>query len=129
MDACKGILTLFAMASFITLTGQITESADISRAVEKYRSYRTDKSEVEVYRITVVLTRDRREMESRRSRFYRMFPEMPIEWSYSQPYYTVKHGMYIHKREAWPDLVKIQEKYPNAILSTERVRPEEYFDN
>lgn len=87
----------------------------------------SDKGEIDVYRITVLLTRDRREMESQRSRFSRLFPDMRVEWNYSEPYYTLKYGMYIHKREAWPDLVKIQKQYPNAILSTDQVTASKYL--
>lgn len=67
-------------------------------------------------------------MEATRSRFYAEFPDMKLEWSYDQPYYALRTGKYVTEREAWADMNKIKIKYPNAILSNERIKPSAYFD-
>jgi|GEM_PF-6534595 len=109
------------------LEAQISAPRSLDAAMQRYEQYRKDKEEYPVYRITVVLTRDRREMESERSRFRTRFPKDELKWSYDQPYYSLKTGYYLLERESWADLLRIRRVYPNAILSIDRMSAEEYL--
>ncbi len=119
---------LLCLSGSIMVEAQISAPASLDAAMNRYEQYRKDKEEYPVYRISVLITRDRREMEAERSRFRRTFPEDELKWSYDQPYYSLKTGYYLLERESWADLLRIRRMYPNAILSIDRMTAEEYLE-
>lgn len=67
------------------------------------------------WRIQIISTADRREMESIRAQFANLYPNMPSAWKHVSPYYHVRVGAFREKIHLLEKLAEIKKDFPAAI--------------
>ena len=93
----------------------INEDPDISQAMNAYRNIALENTTIDGWRIQIINTDDRRQMESARSKFSVSYPHLKMTWEHVQPYYQVKVGAYRNKMHLESFLREIKSEFPRHI--------------
>lgn len=83
---------------------------------------------IDVWRIQIAATVDRRQMEAARSAFNRRYGWFNLNTTYSEPFYKLQVGAYYHKRNAEAVLWQLKRDYPGAYLVRDKVKLGELTD-
>lgn len=124
----KIILIFILLFGFISLGAQsvqIIEEEPIKRMMEKYIESNKSNGIIRGWRIQIITTNDRRNMESARARFQGLYPGIPISWEHETPYYKVKIGAYRDKITLQPYLQMFKKDFPTAIPIMDNVKKSE----
>ena len=122
-----GICLLTASA----IWGQVTfveEPAIRERREAILRTNRSPDHKIEVWRVQIAATTDRRSVEQARTAFRRNHPGLAIHSTYSDPYYKLQVGACFDKRNAQALLVQLKDDYPGAYLTRDKVPLSELTD-
>lgn len=119
-------LGLFCTVSY----GQVNiiEPPALSNAMRIFIEQNKGIKEVNAWRVQVLATTDRRQMEEAKRQFERLFPDMQAEWSHEQPYYKIKVGAYLKRREAMSVCQEVKKNFRQAITIFERVEYSELIE-
>jgi len=109
----------------VTGNSQIIEPIAVSDLVERWKIYNLDNSEIRGWRIQILATVDRRQMESAQRSFERKYPDYPTHVANNQPYFHLKTGAFLTTQKAQAFLKKLQNEYPAAIIVTDLIKTEE----
>ena len=104
---------------------QIIEPIAVSDLMERWKIYNLDNNEVRGWRIQILATVDRRQMESAQRSFERKYPDYPTHVANNQPYFHLKTGAFLTTQKAQAFLKKLQHEYPAAIIVTDLIKTEE----
>lgn len=107
------------------LHGQLIESPEITTMMEQWKAYNLEHQEVSGYRIQILATVDRRQMESVRHKFENLYPEYPIHTTHNDPYFQLKTGAFLTMQKAQAFLKMLQKDYPAAIPVTDELKVDE----
>lgn len=125
-----GIVFLFG--DFISLKAQQVEFREepaISRLIEMTIQANRDPShKIDVWRIQISATVDRRQMETAKATFKRRYSWFNIVNTYSEPYYKLQVGAYHQRSRAEAVLYQLKKDYPGAYLVRDKVRLSELTD-
>ncbi|MBK8698678.1 MAG: SPOR domain-containing protein [Saprospiraceae bacterium] len=94
---------------------EFQESAQIQYIFQSYVLKNRAEPTIRGWRIQIVSTDDRREMESIRNRFSSIYPSVPSTWKHVSPYYQIRIGAYRSKTEMMGFLTQIKKDFPAAI--------------
>lgn len=124
------IVTGILLFTCLSLNAQIVfnEPATLKAVIRQYITENKSKTEVDGWRIQVLATTDRRQMEQAYKRFQDLFPEIDIHWVHEQPYYRLKVGAFHERRECLPLCQEIRKHFTQALPVTERVELEEIIN-
>lgn len=102
---------------FINLSGQVTisEEPSIIRLMQVYKSKNAQNPIARAWRIQIVTTSNRREMENAYQKFERIYPHINYEWEHDPPYYKVKVGAFEKKDDLEAVLLKLKKEFPLSI--------------
>jgi len=121
-------LKLFAVMFFaLVVTGSISaqitvnEEADITRAMDYYKTLANSTNHINGWRIQLINTDNRRQMEAARARFTSEYPYLKLTWEHVQPYYKVKVGAYKDKMELESFLRSLKADFPRAIPVRDKI--------
>ena len=117
MTTLRNLVTaLLLVASLGSASAQINivESASIGDLFASYVTKNEATQEYTGWRIQLLATTDRRELETARSQFLSAYPNLSTNWSYTSPYYRLRVGAYENKIETERLLKLIRQKYPSA---------------
>jgi len=104
---------------------QVTEEPGITRAIAQWKQYNLEHAEVRGWRVQISATTDRRQMETNKRLFERIYPDFPLVFVHNEPYYHLKAGAFLYNRKAQAFLHKMQADFPGAILVTDNLKTEE----
>jgi len=121
------ILLLFGVGVILSapLHGQLIESPEITALMEQWKAYNLEHQEVAGYRIQILATVDRRQMETVRHKFENLYPEYPIHTTHNDPYFQLKTGAFLTMQKAQAFLKMLQKDYPAAIPVTDELKVDE----
>jgi len=105
---------LFFMAQSIAQV-TITEESEITNLMETYKAENKKKSVIRAWRIQILTTNDRREMEQGIRRFEMLYPQMNHSWEHNPPYYQVRTGAYELRDDLEAMLLQLKRDFPSAI--------------
>ncbi len=91
------------------------ETYSVSQAFEQFIQKNRAEPTIRGWRIQIISTDDRREMENIRGRFNSLYPGIPSAWKHVSPYYHVRVGAYRTKNEMMQFLTEIKKDFPAAI--------------
>ena len=78
------------------------------------------------WRIQILATTDRQNMESALRQFRNLYPSIPVDWLHTKPYYKVRAGAFTTKRDALRTLYILKADYPGAYpVQDNQIKPEE----
>jgi hypothetical protein len=119
------IAVILMLCLHVTGNSQIIEPIGVSDLMERWKLYNEDNSEVRGWRIQILATVDRRQMESTQRSFERRYPDYPTHVANNQPYFHLKTGAFLTTQKAQAFLKKLQHDYPAAIIVTDLIKTEE----
>jgi hypothetical protein len=99
-------------------TGQghitLNEPASVTAMMENFVLYGKTNEKVKAWRIQIITTDDRREMETAKSKFIAMYPDVSLEWKHIVPYYQIRVGAFYDKNKMMPFLLELKKSFPAA---------------
>jgi len=119
------MLLLGVMFLFSHMNGQLIESTEITSLMDRWKSYNLEHQELTGYRIQILATVDRRQMENARHKYENLYPEYPIHTTHNDPYYQLKTGAFLTMQKAQAFLKMLQKEYPAAIPVTDEIKVDE----
>ena len=85
----------------IQLFGQgevnVSTSPAITKMMDQFMTENKSETTIKGWRIQIITTNDRRKMETAKSKFRSMHPDVKVNWNHVAPYYRVKVGAYENK--------------------------------
>lgn len=113
------VVNLLLIISICSLSAQgkvvIHESPTVKSMFQNYIERQRAQTTIKGWRIQIISTDDRREMEASRSRFSALYPGIPTAWKHVSPYYHVRIGAYRSKNELMSFLSELKREFPAAI--------------
>ena len=70
----------------VTSSSQITEQTHITDLMDRWRIYNMGNKEVRGFRVQILATTDRRQMETVQRAFERKYPDYPVHFAHNEPY-------------------------------------------
>jgi len=116
---------LFLLCNYVNGNSQIMEPAPVSDLMEQWKNYNLDHHEVRGWRIQLLATVDRRQVETAQRTFENRYPEYPTHVASNQPYFHLKTGAFLTTQKAQAFLKKLQHDYPAAIIVEDEIKSEE----
>jgi hypothetical protein len=119
------ILLLLMAGSFHVAHGQLVETPAITELMEKWKLHNAEHQEVYGWRIQILATVDRRQMENVMRKYEAKFPDYPIHTTHNEPYYHLKTGAFTSMGKAQAFMRRLQDDYPSSILVRDHFKMEE----
>jgi len=116
------VLLLGAMLVISNAKGQLIQSQEIASLMDRWKTYNLEHQEFTGYRIQILATVDRRQMENVRHKFENLYPEYPIHTTHNDPYYQLKTGAFLTMQKAQAFMKMLQKEYPAAIPVTDVIK-------
>ncbi len=107
---------------------QVVEDQDISSLMSKFLTKNQLQENVKAWRIQIITTSDRREMQNTQYRFGQDFPSMQMSWKHVPPYYKVTVGAWRDKISCDAFLAQLKRSFPLAIPVVESIPKVEFLN-
>jgi hypothetical protein len=110
--------------------GKVSESSSsaIKSMVAQYVEAQKATPAITGWRIQLLATTDRQEMESILYRFRVLYPYIQADWEHAKPYYKIKVGAFQSKLETYRILHLIKQDYPGAYpVIDNAIKPQEFL--
>lgn len=120
-----GFVTLFFIGQTSFSQSTITEEPSVTRLMSKFLTLALAEPNIEGWRIKIVNTTDRREMERASYKFKQMYPEIVSKSAYENPYYSIRVGAYESRIDLEKFLVELKPHFHNVIPVREKILKEE----
>ena len=123
------ILVTFIFFCFcIEAKSQIIEQAQVTDLMERWRTYNVSHNkEVRGYRVQILATTDRRQMESVQREYERKYPDYPIHFAHNEPYWYLKTGAFLSNQKAQAFMKQMGKEYPASLVVTDMIKGEEFL--
>jgi hypothetical protein len=106
-------------------TVSVKEDPAITQLMSRWKAYNLEHQEVQGWRVQIIATTDRRQMESAQRKFELLYPDDELVFVHNVPYYQLKAGAFLYNRKAHAFLYKMQADFPGSILVSDLVKTEE----
>ncbi len=107
----------------------IEEEAIVKETMQEYQRENLEKKIVRAWRIQIITTDDRREMDLANYKFQRLYPHIKYNWEHNAPYYQVKVGAYEKREDLEAFLLEIKKEFPSAIPVQDDIEKKELIDS
>ncbi|HMO40496.1 MAG TPA: SPOR domain-containing protein [Saprospiraceae bacterium] len=105
---------------------QLREEPQISQMMERFAAINKATATVNGWRVQVLATPDRQQLERTRQIFQYKYPNIPTDWKHANPWYKLYAGAFSTKLEAIRLQYLLRRDYPSAYLVRDNtVRPAE----
>ena len=105
----------FAFSQSVSAQVTFTEESDVTSLMNRFRGFHQQQITQKAWRIQVVTTNDRRNMETAMAKLNQMYPELDPSWKHASPYYQVKVGAFEEKADLQNLLITLKRDFPSAI--------------
>lgn len=119
------ILIAFLFAFTGKASAQLEEDPQITALMDRWKAYNLEHQEIRGWRIQVLASVDRRQMESAKRTFENLYPDYPVIFVHNAPYFHLKVGAFLTQQKAQAFMKKLQADYPQAIPVTDNIKVEE----
>lgn len=123
------LLFVLLLAGLIPLSAQkiqVNEEPLISQMMDTFIETNKANDAVEGWRIEILATNNRQQMESVMQSFQYRYPNLPIDWIHANPYFKLRVGAFATKLEATHMLHMLKKDYPSAYrVMDNKMKPEE----
>ncbi len=93
---------------------KINTSNSLDRYMQQFINNGKTNENIKAWRIQIITTDNRREMEQAIDRFKNMYPDISMDWKHLAPYYQVRIGHYENKNKLMPFLLELKKTFPAA---------------
>jgi hypothetical protein len=108
------VMILLYLPSFAQSNISLKASYSVNTMMEKFVENGKANENIKAWRIQIVTTDDRRQMESAMSTFTSLYPGVNMDWKHVAPYYQVRVGYYENKNRLMPFLLDLKKTFPSA---------------
>ncbi len=112
-----GLMLIFVLAGMVQGKAQIiiSEEPEITNLMEQFKRQNQLNKVVRGWKIQILTTNDRREMEKGIAEFEILYPDIPYTWEHNPPYYQVRIGAYELREDLEPMLLQLKQDFPAAL--------------
>jgi len=119
----KYIYLFFFLVFLVSIAGpelngqsnvKVKTSVSVDRLMEKFVTTGKTNETIKAWRIQIITTDDRREMETAKSNFTSKYPGMNVDWKHTAPYFQVRVGYFENKNKLMPFLLELKKTFPSA---------------
>ncbi len=108
------VMILLYLPSFGQSNINLKASYSVNTMMEKFVENGKANENIKAWRIQIITTDDRRQMESAMSTFTSLYPGVNMDWKHVAPYYQVRVGYYENKNRLMPFLLDLKKTFPSA---------------
>lgn len=108
------VIILLYLPSFGQSNISLKASYSVNTMMEKFVENGKANENIKAWRIQIVTTDDRRQMESAMATFTSLYPGVNMDWKHVAPYYQVRVGYYENKNRLMPFLLDLKKTFPSA---------------
>ncbi|MBK8349534.1 MAG: hypothetical protein IPL08_18745 [Saprospiraceae bacterium] len=109
---------VFSTLFLLPVNGQtnikVESTVSVDRMMERFVANGKANENIKAWRIQIITTDDRREMETAKATFSSIYPGMNVDWKHVTPYYQVRVGYFENKNKLMPFLLEIKKTFPSA---------------
>lgn len=122
---------VFILCSSATTFCQVTisEEAIVSQAMDTYMSRNMEENIIRGWRIQIITTDDRREMDLANQKFSMLYPHIKYDWQHNAPYYQVRIGAYEKKEDLEAFMLELKKEFPSAIPVQDDIKKDELIES
>lgn len=102
----------------------VSEEPGITALMNKYLAKNQVEESVKAWRIQIIATSDRREMQSTKAKFLSLYPQIDLDWKHVAPYYKVAVGAWRDKLSCNAFLGEMKRNFPLAIPVVDNIKKE-----
>ena len=106
----------------------VKEDPAITKLMNNYVQHNQLHQKVRGWRVQVLVTTDRRQMESTRDKFSEEFPGHILHYKHENPFYHLKTGAFLTQAAARPYLKEIKDVYKSAFIVSDEVDVSEVIE-
>lgn len=121
------LATLFLLNISAKAQVIVNEPEEILRLQEKILSENREQDTEAGWRIQILATTERRNMDKETVLFKQRFPDLERTEKYKKPYYRILTGAQKERMGLYPLLQKVQKYYPSAFIIKDPEIPKEEF--
>ena len=126
------LLKIFLLAIILPMCstqgqGQIIEETRVTDLMERWKIYNMGNKEVGGFRVQILATIDRRQMETVQREFERKYPDYPVHFAHNEPYWYLKTGAFLTNQKAQAFMKKMAKEYPASLIVTDMIKGEEFL--
>jgi hypothetical protein len=108
---------------------RLSEDPLVAQMMSKFVERNKSQATIEGWRIEILATTNRQQMESVMQTFQYRYPSLPVDWVHTNPYFKLRVGAFANKMDASRMLHMLKRDYPAAYLVMDnRMRPEELIN-
>jgi len=115
-------IAFFFSLSFVQAQTSVHASASVDKMMQQMIVRGKATESVKAWRIQIITTDDRREMEAARTKFKSMYAGVSMDWKHVAPYYQVRVGHFESKNKLMPFLLELKETFPAATPVYDNVK-------
>ena len=119
------VVAFFGVCSISYSQISIKEGPEVKELMEKFQLLGQQESTIDGWRIKIVNTTDRREMERVRFKFNQLYPDSKSLTSYENPYYSIRTGAFETRIDAEPMLIELKSLLPTVIPVRDKIEKRE----
>lgn len=121
-----GLFLIIAVAATSAQNISIKEEPLVSQMLERFVQINRSVSTIDGWRVQILATPDRQQLESARQTFQYKYPNINVDWRHTNPWYKLYVGAYADRLDAMRLQTLLRRDYPNAYLVRDNtVRPVE----
>ena len=111
------LISLISIVSVMESDAQviINEEPSIIKLMQIYKGKNAQSPIVRAWRIQIMATSDRMEMEQAYKKFEMLYPQIDYTWEHNPPYYQVRVGAYEKKADLEATLLEMKQDFPLSI--------------
>jgi hypothetical protein len=93
---------------------QLNEDPDVAALVQAWTNGNRTNPGINGWRLQVMASPDRQQVEAAEQRFKTLYPDVPASWVHEKPYYKLRVGAFRSRLEAQAFLPVISTDFPGA---------------
>ena len=125
-NICVILFLLFTAASYAQVT--VKEDPSITRLMQSYEQSNKEEPIVRGWRIQIMTTNDRSQMEAGLLKFERLYPHINYKWEHNPPYYQVRIGAFEKKNDLEAYLIEFKKEFPSSIPVQDDIKKTEILE-
>ena len=135
MKVCRNIIqrvcivVLCFTANSLSAQVVINEEPSVTRLMQVYKSNNVQETMIRAWRIQIIATTDRSQMDAANRKFERIYPHIDYSWQHNPPYYQVQVGAYEKKEDLEAFLLQLKRDFPSAVPIQDDIKKTDLLNN
>lgn len=125
---CLALANLFLVSQIFSQNVEIAEPPAVVQLLENWQNQNRLKPEVSGWRVQILSTTDRKQVEEGKLKFKTQFPDIAVDWVHDKPYYKLRAGAFRTKYEALSLANTLSEVWSGAYAVKDlRIHPRDFL--